>query len=174
MNEGSHTSLFFSLKPIHSVNCMIEKISIVQATDEDYNSLFSLKKLHLLEEGIEQKVSVENLRRYALDSKDKRFNVIVAKLDKDVIAYSIYSYQYSSIFDTSSLFISDLYVSPPYRNQGIAKKIIAKLSESEDCLQLVWKVLKTNATAIDLYQKAGAIAEFENEKIISCLFLQVT
>ncbi len=71
---------------------------------------------------------------------------------------------YASLIDDSLLYMSDMYVAPKYRLQGVATKILEHIKKTEDPPALTWRALKTNIEAIKAYKKGGALVEFENER----------
>lgn len=143
-------------------------VNIEKAELADFNKIVALHKAHLLEEGAPpNEYQLTHLKATSFSDKEARFVVLAAKRKDEIIAYSIYSYVYSSLLDDSILYIADLFVEPEYRKQGVATKIFKHIQETEDPSALTWKALKTNQNSIAIYKNSGAVVDFENNLQVS-------
>ncbi len=62
------------------------------------------------------------------------------------------------------VYLEDLYVRPQFRGQGFGKALMAELAKictENNYTRFQWWVLKWNQSAIDVYEKLGAVAQDE-------------
>jgi GNAT superfamily N-acetyltransferase len=88
-----------------------------------------------------------------------RFRTLIAEWDRAAAGYAICFPIYST-FQGPGFFLEDVYVRPQFRDKGIGKALmgeVAAMALREGCGALRWEVLAWNQTAIDFYQRLGAI-----------------
>ena len=88
-----------------------------------------------------------------------RFELHVADLDGDVVAYAVTFPTYSTFLARPSLFLEDLFVHPRARRQGVARALMARLTERArelGCGRFEWMVLDWNRDAQTFYDGLGA------------------
>jgi GNAT superfamily N-acetyltransferase len=88
-----------------------------------------------------------------------RYELWVAELDGDVVAYAATFMTYSTFRALPSLFLEDLFVHPRGRRAGVASAILARLREealARGCGRFEWLVLDWNEDAQKLYAGVGA------------------
>lgn len=64
-----------------------------------------------------------------------------------------------STWEGRTLYLEDLYVSPPFRRRGVSKALFAALARAaavSQCARLQWSVLAWNQMAVDAYDAMGA------------------
>ncbi len=90
---------------------------------------------------------------------EPRFESLVAELDGEIVAYSIFLTTYSTFRMQPTLFLEDVFVHPRARRRGIATAIMARLralAVERGCGRFEWMVLDWNAGAQALYARLGA------------------
>jgi GNAT superfamily N-acetyltransferase len=88
-----------------------------------------------------------------------RYEVLVAEDAGEVVAYAIFFPVYSTFLARPSLYLVDIFVHPRARRRGIAKAMMARLSElavERGCGRFEWTVLDWNKDAQALYDGLGA------------------
>ena len=89
----------------------------------------------------------------------KRANVIMARLNGNVIGYLLYFYNFSTFTGTSNIYIEDIYLKKGYRNSGYGKimlKVLAKIAIEENAQRIDWVCLNWNEPSLAFYKKNGA------------------
>lgn len=88
-----------------------------------------------------------------------RYELWVAELGGEVVAYAVTFPTYSTFRALPSLFLEDLFVHPRGRRAGVATAILARLREEavvRGCGRFEWFVLDWNVDAQKLYARIGA------------------
>ena len=88
-----------------------------------------------------------------------RFTAVIADLDGAPAGFALYFTSYSTWRGHHGIRLEDLYVTPHLRRQGIGKALLAHLARvavDQGCPRLEWDVLQWNASAIAVYEDAGA------------------
>jgi len=91
---------------------------------------------------------------------EKYFQVLLAEKDNKPIAYVLYFFTYSAYKGAPVLYIEDLYVSEPYRHQGVGTVLLDRLkaiSAEKKCCRMEWHVFSWNKTAIEFCQSLGGV-----------------
>ncbi|MGF1500683.1 MAG: GNAT family N-acetyltransferase [Paracoccaceae bacterium] len=79
-----------------------------------------------------------------------------------VAGYALYTAAYETAFAARGLYLTDLYVQPSVRRQGLATALIAALAAraaAEGGIFLWWVTNPTNAEAMRVYDRLGAIRD---------------
>ena len=146
-------------------------LSIRPATQNDVLLLNIL--IHELAEferlGHECIVTEEVILRDGFGPRPK-FRALIAEWDGQTAGYALFFEFYSTFQGRAGLFLEDIFVRPEYRKNGIGTDLlarVAKLAWEEDFFCLRWEVLDWNKSAIEFYQKIGAI--FLDEWKAACL-----
>ena len=90
---------------------------------------------------------------------EKRFDCLMAEVDGAPAGFALYFHNYSTWRGHAGIHLEDLYVRPPYRQQGVGKSLlcaVARIAVDEGCVRLQWDVLEWNSPAIGFYEKLGA------------------
>ncbi len=90
-----------------------------------------------------------------------RYEVLVAELGGDVVAYAIFFPTYSTFRARQSLYLEDIFVHPRARRRGVARammKHLESLARERGCGRFEWTVLDWNTDAQQLYDGLGAQA----------------
>lgn len=88
-----------------------------------------------------------------------KFELFVAELDGEIVAYAAVFVTYSTFRALPSLYLEDLFVHPDARRRGIATAMMKHLREeavARGCGRLEWTVLDWNEGAQKLYDGLGA------------------
>jgi GNAT superfamily N-acetyltransferase len=88
-----------------------------------------------------------------------RFDLLVAEMDRRVVAYAVFFPMYSTFRAESSLYLEDLFVHPDARRQGIGRALmheLARLAVARGCVRFEWTVLDWNEGAQSFYGSLGA------------------
>lgn len=92
-------------------------------------------------------------------TEDATSHAVICEKDGVPIGFAVYFFNYSTWQGKNGIYIEDLYILPPYRNNGAGKKIlkyICDLALEKDCGRVEWSVLDWNAPAIGFYEAIGA------------------
>jgi len=93
-------------------------------------------------------------------SAHPKFRAIIAELDGQPAGMAFFFHHYSTWQGRHGLFLEDLFVRPQFRGKGVGKALMVHLAQiaiAENCYGMRWEVLDWNTTAIDVYQRLGAI-----------------
>ncbi len=102
--------------------------------------------------------AAERLLEHAF-GEHPRYELFVAELDGEVVAYAACFNSYSTFRAKPSLFLEDVFVHPSARRKGVATAVLAHLKQlaiERDCGRFEWMVLDWNEDAQQLYAKVGA------------------
>ncbi len=102
--------------------------------------------------------SVDELRSHLFG--ERRFaDAIVAEVDRTIVGFALFFYNYSTFLTKPGIYLEDLFVLPNYRRYGIGTALLthlAKTAIAQGCGRLEWSVLDWNTPAISFYQRIGA------------------
>jgi GNAT superfamily N-acetyltransferase len=87
------------------------------------------------------------------------YELWVAELDGDLVAYAVTFPTYSTFLARPTLFLEDLFVHPRGRRAGVATALLAHLrgeAARRGCGRFEWFVLDWNVDAQALYARIGA------------------
>jgi len=88
-----------------------------------------------------------------------KYELRVAELEGDVVAYAAIFETYSTFLAKPSLYLEDLFVHPDARRRGVATAMMAhleQLARDRGCGRFEWSVLDWNTGAQDFYKGLGA------------------
>jgi GNAT superfamily N-acetyltransferase len=84
---------------------------------------------------------------------------LLARRGGEVAAYAIYFFTFSSFLARAGIWLEDLYVRPPFRKQGLGKRLIeavARVGVERGCGRYEWTALDWNTNALEFYRGLGA------------------
>jgi len=100
----------------------------------------------------------------SLFGENSTAHALIGQIGNEPVAMAVYFYNYSTWLGQYGLYLEDLYVSPVHRGAGAGSKMLsylAKLAIENDCGRFEWSVLNWNQSAIDVYEKIGAVKQSE-------------
>lgn len=121
----------------------------------------------------EMKVTKELIEKWIFKEKKGEVLFIIEK-DKEV-GFVLYFYNFSTFVGKPGIYIEDIFILEEYRGNGYGKEVfkyLAKKSVKEGYGRIEWTCLDWNKTAINFYEKMGAVPMDEwtnyrlNEKAI--------
>jgi GNAT superfamily N-acetyltransferase len=136
-------------------------MKIRKAESKDADIILALIKELAIYEKAEHEVqtSADEIRETLFGKNCKAAALIAETDDKEVVAYAVYFYNYSTWLGKNGIYLEDIYVTPKYRRHGIGRALlqqIASLAVKENCGRFEWAVLDWNTPAIEFYQSLGA------------------
>jgi GNAT superfamily N-acetyltransferase len=131
--------------------------SIRTGTEQDLESVMAL--IHEL--AVYEKAPHEVINTHAdlvQDWKNGWFNLLVAaRSDGKILGMALYHNAYST-WKGKMLYLDDLIVKEPFRNQGIGKALLLALRHEalkQEVHIIKWQVLDWNEPAIKMYERLG-------------------
>jgi GNAT superfamily N-acetyltransferase len=91
--------------------------------------------------------------------RQKRFDVLIAEVDKVPVGYAVIFETYSTFLARPKLYLEDLFVNPQYRGSGAGDALIkacAREALVRECARMEWVVLDWNEPAMRFYRARGA------------------
>lgn len=136
-------------------------MKIRKAESKDADIILALIKELAIYEKAEHEVqtSADEIRETLFGKNSKAAALIAETDDKEVVAYAVYFYNYSTWLGKNGIYLEDIYVTPKYRRHGIGRALLqqlASLAVKENCGRFEWAVLDWNTPAIEFYQSLGA------------------
>jgi ribosomal protein S18 acetylase RimI-like enzyme len=91
-----------------------------------------------------------------------RFKILLAESGSRALGYVLFSHSYDTEHAARGIYVSDLYVVPDARRQGIGRALMAAVARA--CLDdggryLFWNALERNAAGRAFYRRIGAREE---------------
>jgi GNAT superfamily N-acetyltransferase len=131
-------------------------VTIRLADERDYPDILSLIREFSLFQQTPEKVTIT--LEQMIKEKD-HFRCLVAVNKKGaIVAFATFFFAYYS-WTGKALYLDDLYVTAPFRRQGIGKRFLETLiqqAKEENCYKVRWQVSKWNKNAIEFYKSMGA------------------
>lgn len=92
--------------------------------------------------------------------KDKKFSgcLVAETEDKKVVGYAFYCFLFHT-WTGRTVYVDDLYVKEEYRLKGAGLKLmkaVIDVAKKNECIDIRWQVLDSNASVIEFYKKIGA------------------
>jgi GNAT superfamily N-acetyltransferase len=140
----------------------IANFRIVPATERDVPVLFTMiRELAEYEKLTDKLIATEELlRKNLFGAGNRSVEAHLAYLDDRPVGYAIFFHNFSTFLARPGLYIEDIYVRPETRGKGIGKAMFEYLrgiAKERGCGRMEWSVLKWNKSAIDFYEKMGAV-----------------
>lgn len=133
------------------------KIKIDAVSERDFEPLIELFKEFAAFEKLSDKM-INTVER--MQAEKDLFKGFVVRNDNDeIIGYTIFFFAYFT-WSGKTLYMDDLYIKEPYRQNGIGTKLIRKVMEygrAENCLKMRWQVSNWNHPAINFYESLGGV-----------------
>ncbi len=133
---------------------------IFKACADDMSGIFKLvKELAVFEK--EPEAVITNPEIYLRDWLKGFFDVLVAKVDEEIVGIALYHPAYSS-WRGRMIYLDDLIVTETMRGCGIGKALLNSVFEEArkaNAPICKWQVLDWNKDAVEFYEKLGAILD---------------
>ncbi|REC50393.1 GNAT family N-acetyltransferase [Chryseobacterium pennipullorum] len=87
---------------------------------------------------------------------------VIAEVDRVVIGYATYTFDYSTWDAAKFIYLDCLYIEDEYRSYGIGKHLmdwVKKTGEENDCVNMQWQTPDFNERAIQFYKRLGGIGK---------------
>ncbi|NRA82862.1 MAG: GNAT family N-acetyltransferase [Gammaproteobacteria bacterium] len=125
---------------------------------KDQKSILFLMKEHALFEGHELELSIQHQQLNSLETLP--LTIFVVESNNKLVGYMSVIKQFSTWNMDWYLYLDCLYLNEETRGQGIGLKLMQKLklfSQEYKISMIQWQTPKDNLSAINFYQKLGAI-----------------
>lgn len=137
------------------VNCRIANESDAETINRFIVELAEYEKAaHMV-------LSTPDALRKQMQTDKPPFECLIAELDGKPVGFAVYFQSYSTWEAKPGLYLEDLFVTPEARKFGVGKALFDKLNQiaqERNYARIDWKVLNWNKTAIDFYDRIGAIS----------------
>jgi GNAT superfamily N-acetyltransferase len=135
-----------------------------KGTEKDVPLIFSfIKELAIYEKMLDSVTATEKTLKKTIF--DEGYAEVFFAVEDDIeVGFALYFYNYSTFYGKPGLYLEDIFIKEPYRNQGIGKKMfkeLARIAQDKGCCKIQWWCLNWNQPSIDFYLKLGAKAENE-------------
>ena len=139
----------------------MQNITIRTATRNDCIDLAALIRELAQFEHLEQEVSADarTLEQSLFDGPPRAF-ALMAEAGGKTAGFCLYFYNFSTFLGRPGLYIEDIFIRPAFRKQGIGKRFFTQLAEiarKNRCGRMEWWVLDWNKSAIEFYERLGAV-----------------
>lgn len=104
-------------------------------------------------------VATEEQIRNALFGKRPYAECLLAEVDRRVVGFALFFYNFSTFLGKPGIYLEDLFVEPEYRGRGLGKALIEAVfaqANREGCGRVEWSVLDWNEPSIRFYESLGA------------------
>ena len=133
---------------------------LAAATADDVPIILSLIKALAEYERLADRVHASEADlRDALFGARPAAEVIIAYADDEPVGFALYFQSFSTFVGRPGLYLEDLFVKPEWRNQGLGRKLLARLARTaveRNYGRMEWSVLNWNEMALRVYRAAGA------------------
>lgn len=145
------------------MNISSSPIHIRQARKDDVPALFQLiQELAIYEKAPQEVINTREKMMEEGFGSQPYFHAFVAETNGLIVGMSLVYFRYST-WKGKSLYLEDLIVTEPFRQQGIGKLLFERTLEfarEENCARMSWQVLDWNEPAILFYKNYGS--QFDN------------
>ena len=138
-------------------------IRILKAATEDVAVLLEMMTEFAAFEGLSGSLetTAERLQN-ALFAKNAFVAALIAWVDENAAAYAMFYPSFSTFRGQQGLFLEDLFVREAYRGTGVGDlllRAVAREARTRGFERLDFLVLDWNSSAIDFYEKRGAVRD---------------
>lgn len=108
---------------------------------------------------LDQVVATEESLKESIFNK-KEAEVLLVELNKEVIGYVLYFFNYSTFIGRGGFYLEDIYIKEQYRKNGYGKaifKVLGKIAYENGCERMEWACLNWNKPSIEFYKSLGAV-----------------
>ncbi|BCZ97688.1 GNAT family N-acetyltransferase [Legionella pneumophila serogroup 1] len=139
-------------------------VAIIQAKSEHLSQIYAIILELAKYENILDKIKItESQLGKLLFCNEPNHFIGVALVEEKICGLVMFNYTQNNICVnvTQGIYIENLYVSPPYRRQGIGCalfKYVACKAAAHNCSRIEWWVSRNNREARHFYKKIGGVA----------------
>ena len=135
--------------------------SIRRATREDVPAIVNLVAALAEFERLrhEMRATAAQFEQYGFGETAYYQALIAETGEGKAVGFALYFFTFSTFVGKPTLKLEDLFVLPPYRGQGLGRRLLAELAviaRERDCGRMEWDVLDWNEPAIRFYQSLNA------------------
>ena len=119
-----------------------------------------IRELAQFERLLDQVTATEQSLREQLFGKDRRAEVVIARIGGEVAGFALFFHNFSTFLGKPGLYLEDLYVRQKFRGNGCGATLLqhlAGIAVERGCGRFEWSVLDWNQRAIDFYKALGAV-----------------
>lgn len=142
------------------IQTSIDNLKLKRAKIEDTGLILDLiKEIATYEKMLDQVVATEESLKESIFNK-KEAEVLLVELNKEVIGYVLYFFNYSTFIGRGGFYLEDIYIKEQYRKNGYGKaifKVLGKIAYENGCERMEWACLNWNKPSIEFYKSLGAI-----------------
>ena len=142
------------------IQTSIDNLKLKRAKIEDTGLILDLiKEIAIYEKMLDQVVATEESLKESIFNK-KDAEVLLVELNKEVIGYVLYFFNYSTFIGRGGFYLEDIYIKEQYRKNGYGKaifKVLGKIAYENGCERMEWACLNWNKPSIEFYKSLGAV-----------------
>lgn len=142
------------------IQTSIYNLKLKRAKIEDTGLILDLiKEIATYEKMLDQVVATEESLKESIFNK-KEAEVLLVELNKEVIGYVLYFFNYSTFIGRGGFYLEDIYIKEQYRKNGYGKaifKVLGKIAYENGCERMEWACLNWNKPSIEFYKSLGAV-----------------
>ena len=142
------------------IQTSIDNLRLKKAKIEDTGLILDLiKEIATYEKMLDQVVATEESLKESIFNK-KEAEVLLVELNKEVIGYVLYFFNYSTFIGRGGFYLEDIYIKEQYRKNGYGKaifKVLGKIAYENGCERMEWACLNWNKPSIEFYKSLGAV-----------------
>ncbi|OPX48764.1 GNAT family N-acetyltransferase [Clostridium thermobutyricum] len=142
------------------IQTSIDNLKLKRAKIEDTGLILDLiKEIATYEKMLDQVVATEESLKESIFNK-KEAEVLFVELNKEVIGYVLYFFNYSTFIGRGGFYLEDIYIKEQYRKNGYGKaifKVLGKIAYENGCERMEWACLNWNKPSIEFYKSLGAV-----------------
>lgn len=142
------------------IQTSIDNLRLKKAKIEDTGLILDLiKEIAIYEKMLDQVVATEESLKESIFNK-KEAEVLLVELNKEVIGYVLYFFNYSTFIGRGGFYLEDIYIKEQYRKNGYGKaifKVLGKIAYENGCKRMEWACLNWNKPSIEFYKSLGAV-----------------
>ena len=120
-----------------------------------------IRELAEYEKLAHEMVATEEMIHESLFGPQPSAEVVIASVDERAAGFALFFTNFSTFLGRPGLYLEDLFVRPAFRGHGIGKALLqylAEIARTRGYGRMEWSVLDWNQSAIDFYERMGAVA----------------
>jgi len=134
---------------------------ITPATPQDVPLILDfIRELAEYERLAHEVTATEPLLHESLFGPGAVAHAVIARTESgDPAGLALYFFNFSTFLGKPGLYLEDLFVRPPFRKQGLGRRLLAHLARiavDRGCGRMEWAVLDWNEQALRVYRAIGA------------------